>query len=36
MTTEKKLLKGLYDCFYTPRSFPNRRTGARFVSEEPE
>ncbi len=36
MTTEKKLLKGLYDCFYTPRSFPNRRTGDRFVSEEPE
>ena len=21
---ENELLKGLYDCFYTPRSFPNR------------
>lgn len=33
---ENELLKGLYDCFYTRRSFPNSRTGARFVSEEPE
>ena len=30
MTTEKKLLKGLYDCFYTPRSFPNRENGRSF------
>ncbi len=30
---ENELLKGLYDCFYTRRSFPNRRTKWRSATK---
>lgn len=30
MTTEKKLLKGLYDCFHTPPELSEQENGRSF------